>query len=344
MREIRFVASFIVLFSSTACSIHPLPEDVSPDDTISIVRKIRCEAKEAIEEIFLAVLSQNPSDARAMAVYRHIKFEGGDFTEREAGQLSDEATIRLKPWFDSGFGMTITLTATENNDGSASAKLGLPFTDGALNISLNAGKTLDRKNARTIQITEKWGVVAKQKCSDVELGRSNYLYPITGSVGLAEVIHTYVKLRAGLGGANQQAALSTYSDKLTFTTNLTGGLNPVLDLSPVKNHLKLVNASGKFGASRKDEHDLAIVLTPPKPETDDLEIKIKDNVSIIVKVPKGKYVLPKASRKTGQTTRARRSVLEFVTPPEQQNQLNRALDKQQSLELDKDVRDALEEN
>src|SRR5947207_14615078 len=41
----------LLVFSigGTGCSIHPLPDDVTRDSTVDIVKKIRCETKKAVE-------------------------------------------------------------------------------------------------------------------------------------------------------------------------------------------------------------------------------------------------------------------------------------------------------
>ena len=48
-KRTAYTVSIATLFMS-ACATHPIPDDVTRDSTLNIVKKIRCEARKAIEE------------------------------------------------------------------------------------------------------------------------------------------------------------------------------------------------------------------------------------------------------------------------------------------------------
>jgi hypothetical protein len=120
-------------------------------------------------------------------------------------------------------------------------------------------------------LSETWYSVGKLDCAQINVARRNYLYPLTGRVGMAEVINTYFGLRNGLskledidqegkkkGKGGREKNLEKFSDQLTFTTELSGGVKPSLVLAPVKEKLHLASANGDFGGARKDVHDVTL--------------------------------------------------------------------------------------
>jgi hypothetical protein len=62
-------------------------------------------------------------------------------------------------------------------------------------------------------------------------------------------------------GFQSGGAGDSYRDKIAFTTTISGGLNPGINLS--KRMGQLIEASADFGVSRIDNHELTIFLSPP---------------------------------------------------------------------------------
>ena len=86
----------------------------------------------------------------------------------------------------------------------------------------------------------------------------NFLYPITGSVGLRKVVDTLLAV------ASQEGGDGSFVDELTFTTQVSGTINPSINIAPVTNAFRLVNASSTLLASRLDVHLVKISLVFPK--------------------------------------------------------------------------------
>ena len=150
----------------TGCSMHPLPENISRANTFDIVERIRCEVREGLQTYLAQV--RNPSHAE-----RIIK----------------ASTI--------GYDFTFTITEY-NNQGVEDGKLAFdrpslqsPSKGFSLDLTAKGEKT--RANTRKFRIVENLNdVYSGGRCDKAY--RENWVYPITGSTGMAEVVQTYVKL------------------------------------------------------------------------------------------------------------------------------------------------------
>jgi hypothetical protein len=137
----------------------------------------------------------------------------------------------------------------------------------------------------------------RKLCSERGLA-SNSTYPVAGSIGLGEVITTYARIdglttlrpleRKETGGGKKSGdekdggnkrgnlaeylaedggnrePLQTFSDKLTFTTKLKGGVKPSVVLSPVPGNFRLVEATADLSADRTDVHKVTVAIAVDK--------------------------------------------------------------------------------
>src|SRR5262245_4164544 len=78
-------------------------------------------------------------------------------------------------------------TVTENNRGSGAAAFLFPFTNGRFSLNVGAGEDKQRIGVRNFQVVETFAELMKEDCS-VQATSANYRYPITGVVGLDEVV------------------------------------------------------------------------------------------------------------------------------------------------------------
>jgi hypothetical protein len=100
-----------------------------------------------------------------------------------------------------------------------------------------------------------------QWCDGFEVRRKNLLYPITGSIGLREVMKTFIAISEQGGGKD------SFVDTLTFTTTISGSVSPSLKLKSVPHSFRLVSAGGTASADRTDLHKVTISLAFPVPTT-----------------------------------------------------------------------------
>ena len=149
----------------SACSMHPLPDDVSQVSTVDIVKSIRCEALAGLE-------SFRPEEMSRAAPIIKATMIGYDFM------------------FD--------ITESNGANGAGPNHSFLTFTKGdKRKLDLTANATLQRHNLRRFTVIEPLADVAKDEnraiCAD-RTTRANWTYPITGTIGMDEVVRTYLKL------------------------------------------------------------------------------------------------------------------------------------------------------
>jgi hypothetical protein len=254
MQFARFLAVASIGGFCSACAIHPLPEDVTRNSTADIVQKIRCEGRSAI--------------------IRNASIDGPAFSEErlrtiiksKGANAEQEIKNLLKPRYrTAAIGYDFRLTISESDGSSASANFTFPFTAGRFLLGIGGGEQKERKADRSFDIVESfWEVLAQpaEHCTDET---KNWKYPITGNIGLDEVLSTYVRIdnMAALKGSLAKRSNNqdiTFTDELTFTTSFNGKVEPTLELSPVIHDFRLTRATGSFGAERKDIHKVTVAL------------------------------------------------------------------------------------
>jgi hypothetical protein len=157
-------------------------------------------------------------------------------------------------------------TVTENNRGSGAAAFAFPLTNGRFSLNIGAGEDKQRIGVRNFQIVETFAELKKEDCS-VQATDANYRYPITGIVGLEEVIGTFVKLNDLKLLEQAKGPGASYVDALEFATIFRGSVEPAVELSPVADRLRLTQGRVSFGADRGDVHRLTLSLSIPIKET-----------------------------------------------------------------------------
>ncbi len=151
---------------------------------------------------------------------------------------------------------------TEKNSASLGAVLGWPITHGTKNLDPSLGADLTRKGIQTIQVEATFNQLIEKDCSVpivVSVGQPPKLYPVTGDTGVDSFISEFFEIRKNNKNKGKD---DTFSDKITFTTQLDGGLKPSLKLVPVTG--STVNISGNLSAQRIDQHDIQLTIQRPK--------------------------------------------------------------------------------
>ena len=86
-------------------------------------------------------------------------------------------------------------TINETDNGSANSTFTFPFTNGNFALDLSFGEDKARKNVREFDVVEYFAeLVADEDLRKYCAIQENWQYPITGKIGLAEVIETYSQL------------------------------------------------------------------------------------------------------------------------------------------------------
>ena len=266
------------LMALTGCSIHPLVDDVSPIPTEAIVAAARCELRLGLVhqvEVWFAdeptpVTGFDPNTVGEKDIVKRMKARFPQIDEDDWQQYLDIA-IAYEWTFD----------ITETNHADAGVGFRLPTLNPVGTFDLNAGgnATGTRQAKRTFKNQDKFRDLLTAKrwkfCNDIDrsiesfpntpTGRppfepqpERWVYPITGSIGLARAVTSFLKISV------QEGALDTFTDELTFTTAFDGRVGGAVALAPVPKEFRLVNASANLSGSRLDLHKVKISMAFPR--------------------------------------------------------------------------------
>jgi hypothetical protein len=160
---------------------------------------------------------------------------------------------------------------TENNDLSTEINLLKPFTEPRFTLGIKAGALRERKNLRTFTITDTFSylltklnvpVRGKHYC-DGQIVQANYIYPITGRIGIDKLAKSFIELTlfANLAGKGPSGAgAPTMADELTFTTTISASATPKVEFAPVGHAFQLADASLTGTVKRADVHQVTVAL------------------------------------------------------------------------------------
>ncbi|MEQ1719015.1 MAG: hypothetical protein ABL907_24025, partial [Hyphomicrobium sp.] len=200
----------------TACAIHPLIEDLTSDALPDIVMKVRCEAKAAILKHFPD--EKDPLRWTSVA----FKFE---------------------------------FTMKENNGVSSTGSVKIPISFGSFTMGWDAGLGKERRTIQTFGLGDNFTRLAGLPCENVAPGR-NYLYPVTGEVGLMKTIESYGRLVR----QNPGAFKGEISEVLRFQTDWKGSLKPSWNLVPLSK--QVIGMAADATANRSDVHQVTLEFKP----------------------------------------------------------------------------------
>jgi hypothetical protein len=262
----------ILALSLGACSIHPLPDEVTHLPTNQIVRHVRCEARAAIKDNLLQYLElSTPSDRKIAA-----GIEDGTIPfETVSDAMFDGYTKAIVQKFESAaIAYDFIFDITDINDIDPS----LNFVDifsksGKLATGLGGGFDRTRESTRNfsthdtfIKLIALEGIPDKKAyCPDVK-EEPNYAYPIAGTVGLAESLHQFITMSL-FDNLGKDSGPATMVDKLIFTTKLSLNATPMVTLTPVGSGVHFLNGMLGLTASRNDVHTLNVAFALPPTQT-----------------------------------------------------------------------------
>jgi hypothetical protein len=217
----RCLAVLGVALATTGCGMRPLPEDVSGVTTFDIVERIRCEAQEGLRS----------------------------FDDDDAWRIAGATTI--------GLGFNFNMSAGKNA-GISDLNFDRVTSKRHFDLDADASSSFDRRNIRAFQVVDKLVEVHGYDCTG-KLTRPNLAHPVTGSIGLSEVIRTYVQLEKQTN--LRKASDTIFSDSLEYSTNYQAGFDAIWEKNAVAGRLTLTKLSVGAGAHRDDIHTLHVTLT-----------------------------------------------------------------------------------
>lgn len=259
-------AALLAVVLLAGCNAHPIPDDVTLD-TVAVVQKIRCEARDAVLDAMISKINERgtESDKRYAA---DLSSDRTRILRKDRAQLSEDMKSYLRTYAEGAIGYNFSFDITVNTDNSVGINLFNPFSNGTRTFDIGAGVARQNQGTRSFQIVDTFTELAKLyetkdgKDSCFRLAAGNALYPITGTIGLKEVVRTFINLNdiAGIERKAEGDKTTTFSDAIEFQTTISGRVNPKIELSPVKHGVGLADAGMTNTWKRTDKHKVIIAL------------------------------------------------------------------------------------
>lgn len=262
----------VTAFLISGCSVHPLPQNISRKTTIEIVNKIRCEALAGIILQISYLLWLGGPESKRLSQELQARVANGrlvtssDDLERvlaalEADRAHPQLAKNILTYEKWSIGYDFEFEITELNKLGGEAGFKNPLSPGLFSLGLKTGLDRTRKAKRDFLVVDSFqeynALGQSGLCANHDT-KPNWIYPITGRIGVAEVMDTYFTLHSGQGKLNE------FADQVIFTTTIVGDVNPSIDLMPVGDAFKLATASLSSVNSRTGVHSVTITLEPPK--------------------------------------------------------------------------------
>jgi hypothetical protein len=271
MNGLRAIAMTMSVVLLAGCAIHPLPEDFAGVQTYQIVRQIRCEARQAVIDLTLEYLRGGTKvDAISRSIGERFDRNPETIDNLNPDLFKGPVHDALKVFWDTGIAYNFNLEMTEVNNINTSFNILKPFTNASGTVGFGAGLDRQRQNTRTFTVTDTFGNLVKKLPRNVCAGQvkgENYIYPMTGTIGINNMIQDFVflSLFGNLAGkAEAPDGPPTMVDALEFQTFLSGNASPTITFSPVGKALSVSNASLTGTISRKDLHKVVVGLALSK--------------------------------------------------------------------------------
>lgn len=159
--------------------------------------------------------------------------------------------------YQMAYSFRFEITETNSETGNLSYKFPVPL--GTISVGLSGGDVRQREGDRNVKLVISFKDLEDLACfGELEQPRFPRHYPITGKIGVAEVIQQYIRLTHQQKGAFAEGG--SYTDQIIFTTTLNGAVSPSFTVAPAT--LQQISGSGIFGPMRKDLHAVLISLAP----------------------------------------------------------------------------------
>jgi hypothetical protein len=160
-----------------------------------------------------------------------------------------------------------TFDINELNHASGMVTFTQPFlTGGQFTLGAGAGVEGERNAHRNFRVVDMFSDLRALDCSP-EMLQKNWVYPMTGDIGVYEVVSTFARLQSIAHLENPVGEMFVFGDTLTFTTTFMGSLTPSVALNAVTDKFLLTAASADLHGHRTDMHEVILGLSPTQQTT-----------------------------------------------------------------------------
>ncbi|RVK42984.1 hypothetical protein [Sinorhizobium meliloti] len=263
----------------SSCVIVPEQEDVTGISTPVVVQQIRCEMRDAIRGQLAGYLVELKGDKVANAIGRTLADRKNKLSDIDLRGLNPELKELIASFkeyavvYDFSFNGTITA----NVDGDVTAVD--TFTSGNRSWPFTARLDRSRQNIQSFRQSDTFGglfrEVREDYCANSKVHVANYVYPITGRIGLAEQLQDFLSLNSFAKLApppTNPKGPPTFVSNITFTTTLKGTVDPTIAITPV---VGSTTTGGGYGltSSRADIHQVIVAFAANEARPTDAEVE-----------------------------------------------------------------------
>ncbi len=198
-----------------------------------------------------------------IADYDQRLFEVNRIVDAESKSI-DTKFKRVQTFFGHQMAYSFRFNIKETDVATPTGSYKFPIHLGSMTVSLTGGDTKDRESERNVKLVASFGELNDLDCQNAAPDTRDlrtFHYPIKGSIGVDEVIAQYLQLYDSPKGKFAKDPAAAYTDSITFTTTLTGSVNPQITITPTP--LTQVTLGVTGGPTRKDTHYVIISLSPP---------------------------------------------------------------------------------
>lgn len=277
----RIFLALLISGASAGCSLHPVQQEVTGIKTPDLVQYIRCETRLAIQDKAIELLveeSRELSIPPSPLLPELTARRGGTWDPGIRARMNARERVIYDRYIKTGIAYDFTFDITESNTGAGLADPIKLFANGTAGVTLSAGGIFNRENSRHFVVSETAqsllesstvGLVPEdhpprkaEAVCPTDYRTSNFVYPISGNIGMYELISTFFDLNELKKLTADKSTSKVFADQLTFTTTISGGVTPHVLVAPLGNRWGL-SAPATLAASgqRVDKHGLIIGLS-----------------------------------------------------------------------------------
>ena len=254
-------------FGAAGCAIHPLPDDVTRLATREIVHHIRCEARMAIKQAIIDYL-------RKMDLIEFMnRLQSNqlplDQLDLHLNELPTGVRANIVKYENAAISYDFTFDMTEQNGLAAEVDFANVLSHGLFSMPAKGSSDLQRQTVRIFRVNDTFGELInfrRGRCTE-DGSPENFAYPVSGRIGLGELVETFVDLNEfqRLTGSKAGDTVPTIADTFNFQTTLIGSVTPQVTLTPLNRLFNVSGASLAATTQRKDIHRVIVAMSLPPP-------------------------------------------------------------------------------
>ncbi len=270
---------FVVSMMLSACSIYPLPEDVTSYTSFDISSIVRCQARKALREYIIEAIYTEPGSNIYVSKDGRYKGKTGpelaqilqdhpdDFVTLNWSSFNRNLASLFNGYKDTSISYDFTIDTQETNTNGIDLTLLRTFGRVSDKIGLTAKNDRSRQVNRHFRVFDSFDSLVRLLPSSMceRLPPTNFIYPSTGLIRIQELVLSFFfqNQLGNLGGDGNDYKTAQMTDTITFTTKSTGNIDPSIELNSVAGRFIPSSMSVNVDNSRQDMHTIIILIRLP---------------------------------------------------------------------------------